>query len=348
MPMKRSSPGNIFSLCFLLSAGCSTFSGLEAAREDANTAAASDETATFGARTDVDSAGDIGTPGEETAGGGATPAEDGGAAPATVAPTTSGSLCATAASDPSAAATVSGYLDEMPYGAPKGTLRAQVIDTVIRACDAFAPSGAGWKRNYCWAHLTSEILKESTFNTAASVTDAYATRAIGSQTANDPTMGLMQIRFSSVVHDFVASGPMDRLACIGCTLPASLTSHVSEAGSSSFWAVSGPTTHRALVESVSCNIGFGAWYVYLNATGNGSSSKPTYVADYCAGRGTSANLVTGLRTFLEGPSAIYGSNVAANSYVNAIKTNFDSMVGAVSGTHPFLLPLTPKTSTFCR
>lgn len=337
----------IIATALFLGTGCTTFNSLEAASERDHDDTSARENATFGATANVDTAGGAAdeSQGEEADGPEASPSADGGAAPTT--PSTGGALCATAASDPTAAATVGSYLDKIRSGAPTGSLRTQVIDAVVRACDAFAPTGAGWQRRYCWAHLTSEILKESTFRPTVSVTDAYATRAIGSQTANDPTVGLMQIRFSSVVHDFVAKGPADRLACIGCTLPSSLTAHVSETGNSSFWAVTGPSANRDLVEDVACNIGFGAWYVYLNATGNGSASKPTYVADYCAGQGTAANLVTGLRTFLEGPSAVHGF-VEGNSYVSAIKSTFDTMVGTVTGTHPFYLTLSPSRSTYCR
>lgn len=335
----------VFTMGSFFAAGCTTFSSADEARViDGASGSGGESATTFGAETNG-----------AMAGGGAETGSDGGS-DATPTSSSDGSI-ATGASDPTAATTVGTYLDKLGSAGPEGTLRTQVIDAVIRACDAFAPP-AGWPRSYCWAHLASEILKESSYNPASSVTDSYATRAIGSQTANDPTVGLLQIRFSSVVHDFVAQGPTARLASVGCTLPASLMAHASESGSSSFWAVTGPSANRSLVESVPCNVGFGAWYVYLNATGNGKSSGGTYLADYCAGQGTKANLVTGFRSFLEGPTAAYGvlgsmsalqsSDSNGYAYIDAMKTSFDAMIGTVSGTHPFFLPLAPSTSTYCR
>lgn len=346
---------SVLALGLFSVAGCMTFSSADEAKVVDRGGASSGESATLAAETNVvaagsgaggdgtvKAAGDVGTAASATAADGSAPG-------------------ATAASDPAAAATVATYLDKIGSEGPTGTLRTQVIDAVIRACDVFAPPAgkdAGWQRTYCWAHLASEILKESTYNPTSSVTDSYATRAIGSQTANDPTVGLLQIRFSSVVHDFVAQGPTDRLAFVGCTFPASVTSHASEAGDSSFWAVTGPSANRSLVESVSCNVGIGAWYVYMNATGNGKSTGTTYLSNYCAGQGTKANLVTGLSSFLEGPTAAYGalgsmsqvqsSDGGSYAYINAIKTSFDAMIGPVGGTHPFFLPLVPTTSSYCR
>ena len=106
-----------------------------------------------------------------------------------------------------------------------------------------------------------------------------------SETADNPTIGLLQIRFSSTVHDFAAQGPQDRLACVGCTFPSTFATHASESGDSDFWAVSGPTQNLTLMESVACNVGMGAWYYYTYATGNGNPSKVTYLAQYCAGQG---------------------------------------------------------------
>ena len=343
-----------FAVSLFFTAGCMTFSSADEARViDGASGSGGENATTFGAAAKAATIGS-GEASGEAAGTGSDDGSD-----ATPTPTADGSI-PTGTNDPDATTTVGTYLNKLGSAGPKGTLRTQVIDTVIRACDAFAPPArsGGWQRRYCWAHLASEMLKESSYNPASLVMDSYATRAVGSETANDPTVGLLQIRFSSVVHDFVAQGPTDRLSFIGCTLPASLTSHKSEAGSSSFWAVTGPTANRSLVQSVACNVGFGAWYVYMNATGNGKSTGGTYLSDYCAGKGTTANLVTGFRAFLEGPTAAYGvvgsmsqlqsADGSGHAYINAMKTTFDAMVGAVSGTHPFFLSLSPSTKTYCR
>jgi hypothetical protein len=276
------------------------------------------------------------------------------------------SACSGSTDDPAAAATISGYLDTLPYSDPTGTERSQVIDAIIKACVEFGPppTDTGWQPQYCWAHLVAAIEKESSYGQTEDVLDSYGKRTVtvggASEAADDPTIGLLQIRFSSTVHDFAAEGPQDRLSCVGCTFPSTFASHASESGDSDFWAVSGPTQNLALMESVACNVGMGAWYYYTYATGNGNPSKVTYLAQYCQGQGTEANLITGLRSHLEGPAAANGvvadmsaltalmtSDSNAYSYVTTIKGWFDKMVGAVSGTHPFFIPLAPSTAQYC-
>jgi hypothetical protein len=117
----------------------------------------------------------------------------------------------------------------------------------------------------------------------------------------------------------------------------------------------------SVMQNAACNVGLGAWYYYLNATGNGNPSAATYLAGYCSGKGTAANLVTGLRSHLEGPSggkgviadmngvnALQATDSGAYQYVTNIKTWFDSMIGPVSGTHPFFVRLAPNVPEYCR
>jgi hypothetical protein len=281
--------------------------------------------------------------------------------------------CSGAAADPVAASTISGYMDKLPYGPPKkqndppqpGDARYPLIDAIIKSCAEFGPPSsvdAGWQQQYCWAHLTAAIDKESSYNATSVVADTYSTRTVGTETAADPTIGLLQIRFSSTVHDYAVQGPPASLACVGCTFPANFADHKNDSGggNSDFWAVSGPTPNLALMQSVPCNVGLGAWYYYTYATGNGNASQVTYLAQYCQGKGTAANLTTGLRSHLEGPdgakgviadidalTALMSSDSNAYNYITQIKSWFDSMVGTVSGTHPFFITLVPNPSQYC-
>ena len=273
------------------------------------------------------------------------------------------SSCVTAETDPAAATTIGGYLDKLGGAGPQGALRPKVIDAILRSCEMFGPSAAknaGWQRNYCWAHVASELLKESSYNPNSVVNDAYGKRTVSGQTANDPTVGLFQIRFSSALHNYVAGGSISRLSCVGCTLPSSLAAHKTESGDSAFWAVSGPTANLSTLEDVACNVGLGTWYLYLNATGNGKASAPTYLDGYCKGQGTAGNLITGFRSYVEGPTS--GKGIVANqaafdalqssdskiyNYVTAVRGSFDSMI-TPSGTHPFFALLAPSPSQFCK
>jgi hypothetical protein len=255
-------------------------------------------------------------------------------------------------------------LNTLPYSNPTGTERTQVIDAIIKACSEFGPpaSDTGWKPQYCWAHLVAAIEKESSYNATENVADTYSKRAIGAETANDPTIGLLQIRFSSTVHDFAAEGPLDKLACIGCTFPASFATHKNDSGggNSDFWAVSGPPQNLALMESVACNVGLGAWYYYTYATGNGNAGQVTYLDAYCKGQGTAANLTTGLRSHLEGPdgakgvlanlaalNALQTSDSNAYNYITQIRTWFDTMMGGSPTPDPFFITLSPMPSQYC-
>jgi hypothetical protein len=275
-----------------------------------------------------------------------------------------GSGCSGSAADPAAATAVSGLLDKLPSGNPTGAERAAIIDAIIRSCEAFGPRAAkdpGWERTYCWAHLVSAIHKESTYDASQLTQDSYGIRTTSAGKANDPTVGLLQIRFSSTVHDYVQQGPLASLSCVGCTFPGSYATHASEPDDSAFWAVTGPIQNLSVMREVACNVGLGAWYYYLNATANGKPSSTTYLSSYCAGQGTAGNLVTGLRSHFSGPdggrgvianmsalNALQGTDNSGYQYVTAIKSLFDVMVGPVSGTHPFFLTLSPDSAQYCR
>ena len=257
-------------------------------------------------------------------------------------------------------------MDKLPAGKqPTAAARPVIIDTVIKACQVFGPNAAkdpGWQRQYCWAHIVSAIAKESSYNAALSIKDAYGMRTIGATKANDPTVGFLQTRFSSTAHDFAQEGRLDSLSCVGCTFPPSFDAHKAESGDSDFWAVSGPTANASLMMSPACNIGLGTWYYYVNATGNGNPSAVTYVPPYCNNnKGVAGNLITGLLSHLKGPdggkgviadqngvNALQGNDNNAYTYVTTIKGTFDAMVGPVAGTHPFFLKLAPDVPEFCR
>jgi hypothetical protein len=274
----------------------------------------------------------------------------------------SGGACAP--DDPTAVARVDGYMDKLQNPPPAGAVRDEAAAAIVKACEVFGPSpsaNAGFKKEHCYAHLVASISKESGYNAKVTVKDGYATRSVGGMTANDPVVGLLQIRFSSTVHEMVALGALDRLACVGCPIPASVTQHASEAGNSAFWAVSGPSQNMSLMQNVACNVGMGAWYYYVASQGNGKASAVTYPDQYCGGAGTGGNVITGLLSHLNGfeggrglvanqaaLSALQGTNPGGYGYVTEIKTSFDAMIGPVSGTHPFFLKLAPEPSRHCK
>ena len=83
-----------------------------------------------------------------------------------------------------------------------------------------------WLRK-CEAVLTSAIVAESSYTPTSVVVDSYATRTVGGVTANDPTVGLLQIRFSSTVHDYNYFGSLPKMAMVaadGSTGPLKVSS----------------------------------------------------------------------------------------------------------------------------
>lgn len=313
-----------------------------------------DPTNTTGAGASTSSGGSSGasSSGSTSSGGSSSGDPDGG---------TPGTGCGGTAADPASAVIVESYIDKLPFDKPTGTGRAEVVDAILRACEVFSPSNAAWQKKHCWAHLVSAILKESSYNAQLVENDSYGQRAIGNQKANDPIVGLLQIRFSATVHDYALLGDVDKMACVGCPIPQELVTKSTISNDSPFWAVSGPTQYMSLMQKRACNIGFGAWYYYQAATSNGNASKTTYPENYCAGTATAGNLVTGLRSHFKGPEVgrgVIGSMTGVNAlqssdndsyvYITEIKKYFDSMNGAVNGTHPFFVLLQPEKARYCR
>ncbi len=178
-----------------------------------------------------------------------------------------------------------------PVGAPFDTLAC----SIAMSCLEFAPSEANWLRK-CEAVLTSAIVAESSYNPDSVVMDQDSTRPINGTTANDPTIGLLQVRFSSTVHDYNYYAPMGKIAAIGCTWPSELTTQADDA---TFWATQGGANYISFMQQVPCNIGLAAWYYFYNATGNGGSNA-VWISDYCSGQGIAGTMVVGLLSHLMG------------------------------------------------
>jgi hypothetical protein len=129
---------------------------------------------------------------------------------------------------------------------------------------------------------------ESSYNPASVVNDSYGGTA-------DPTVGLLQDRFSSTVHDYNYYGPMAKMAAIGCTWPSEL---LTQADTSSWWRANG-VNYLSFMQDVACNIGLATWYYFYNATGNGGSTA-VWISNYCAGQGVAGTMVVGLLSHLMG------------------------------------------------
>jgi hypothetical protein len=178
---------------------------------------------------------------------------------------------------------------------PAGTAFNRLACSIAMSCVEFAPMETNWLRK-CEAVLTSAIVAESSYTPTSVVYDSYSTRTVSGTTADDPTVGLLQVRFSSTVHDYNYYGPMAKIAAIGCSWPSALT---SQADTATFWATQGGTTYLSFMQDVSCNIGLAAWYYFYNATGNGGSSA-VWISNYCAGQGVAGTMVVGLLSHLLG------------------------------------------------
>jgi len=256
--------------------------------------------------------------------------------------------------------TITGWFtnkDIIPDWATKnmGGQRDAIISAIVKTCEQFGPPAAsnpGWKPEYCWAHLTGAALKESSYTPTLNDTEAspgrdqYSVRLLPSgKTAYDPTVGLLQIRFSSTVKDYNQYGPRAAMTAIGCTFPD--LGHTTENGDSDFWAATGAKANMAMMTNVACNVALGAWYYYVNATGQGTQSKTIYVYNYCsAGCGqlcpTAATLTVGLLSHLNGPSGAYRTDSGSLGYVSAIKTTFQQCLGGtLPSPDPFTVKLNP-------
>jgi hypothetical protein len=221
-------------------------------------------------------------------------------------------------------------------------LKNQIIDAIVKSCIEFAPPGDEWQI-YCEAQIASSMLKESSYQQELVVTDGYATRDVSGTPANDPTIGFLQVRFSSTVSDYNALGPLDKMQRIGCDFQ----DFGHDTSDQNFWAVTGPTANLTFMETPACNIGLATWYYYYNATGNGDANNPTYLYQYCQGNGVPANLIIGLLSHLRGPGGAHQEPTATDPYVVAIKDQFQVFLGTVD-PDPFTIELSPDTTKYCR
>jgi hypothetical protein len=239
----------------------------------------------------------------------------------------------------------SGAYSNINSNFPLGAARDKLVNSIVASCTAFAPPLANWQV-YCEAVITSAIVSESTYNPTEVVNDAYATMDGG---ANDPTVGLLQIRLSSTVHDYNYYGSLPKIAAIGCTWPSALTSLAS--GDTTTWHnLGGTATYLTFMEDPACNIPLATWYYFMNATGNGGPNA-VYAADYCAGRGIAGNVVIGLLSHLQGP-AFTPRNPnppnASNPYPAGIKFRFVNLLGGLATPDPFIVTLSPVVTQYCR
>ena len=225
------------------------------------------------------------------------------------------------ADDPATRAAIEACMLQLPWGAPDLTEeeRAPIITAIINTCAAFAPEGDEWQQ-WCQMFLVAAINKESSYNTHAN------------DTGNDPSTGLLQIRFSSTVVDFADQGPIETLERIGCDF-GTVTEDDSFA------------TKRDMMLDVTCNIAIGAWYYFIFGSGNGGSDA-VWVWQYCSGQGEAGSLHIGMACHLMGAEAAHSSLSGADDYYNTIKSWFDPCV-TYSGTHPFERPLAPERRKYC-
>jgi hypothetical protein len=172
---------------------------------------------------------------------------------------------------------------------PAGAAFDKLACSIAMSCVEFAPVETDWLRK-CEAAITSAIVAESSYNPLLVVNDAYGGTA-------DPTVGLLQIRLSSTVHDYNYHGPMTKIAAIGCNWDATLTAATDN---TTFWRAQG-ANYLPFMQDVSCNIGLAAWYYFYNATGNGGASA-VWISNYCSGQGIAGTMVVGLLSHLQGGS----------------------------------------------
>jgi hypothetical protein len=233
----------------------------------------------------------------------------------------------------------SGAYNNINKNFPLGTARDRLVNSIVGSCTAFAPPLPNWQL-YCEAIISSAIVSESTYNPTEVVNDTYATM----NGHNDPTVGLLQIRLSSTVHDYNYYGSLPKIAAIGCSWPAALS---ALANSDPTWSTLGGTaTYLAFMEDPACNVPLATWYYFTNATGNGGTSA-VYAAQYCAGQGIAGDVVIGLLSHLLGP-AFPRPPDATNAYPAGIKYRFVNILGALPSPDPFLVTLSPNVAQYCR
>jgi len=225
--------------------------------------------------------------------------------------------------DPNARAAIDECMLQLPWGAPdlSSAERDPIITAIINTCAEFAPPGAEWQ-TWCQMFLVAAINAESSYDVLAGSVGA----------GNDPTVGLLQIRFTSTVIDFADYGPVDALARIGCDF-GTVTDSDSYA------------TKGDMMLDVNCNIAIGAWYYFIFGSGNGGDDA-VWVWEYCMGGGVTGSLHIGMACHLMGAEAAHSSLEGADYYYNQIREWFDPCV-SYSGTHPFELPIDPDTNKYC-
>jgi hypothetical protein len=246
---------------------------------------------------------------------------------------------------------------------PAGAAFDKLACSIAMSCAEFAPMETDWLRK-CEAVVTSAIVAESSYNPISVVTDSYASRAVTGGTANDPTVGLLQVRFSSTMHDYNYNGPMAKMAAIGCTWPAALQ---TQADTTLFWATEGGTTFLSFMQDVTCNIASATWYYFYNATGNGGTTA-VWISNYCKGQGIAGTMVTGLLSHLQGgsyprpadPNNTYPWGIECCSCGNPSGCTCTGCTGRFAafmgiGTpnsrpspDPFLENLTPEPTKYCK
>jgi hypothetical protein len=154
------------------------------------------------------------------------------------------------------------------------------------------------------------------------------------------------------VKDYNQFGPRAAMTAVGCNFPD--LGHTTEDGNSDFWAATGAKANMSMMTNVACNAALGAWYYYVNATGQGTQNKTIYVYQYCmAGCGsscpTAATLTVGLLAHLNGPSGAYRTDSGSLGYVNAIKSTFQQcMGGTLPSPDPFTVKLNPSRTQYCQ
>ncbi len=223
---------------------------------------------------------------------------------------------------------------------PVGSTRDRLVDSIVGACAAFAPQLPNWIE-YCEAIVASAIVSESTYNPTEVVNDSYSMSHGGGM---DPTVGLLQVRFSSTVHDYQYDGPLSVIASIGCSWPSNLASLSSSDAS---WNDTG-ANYLSFMEDPACNVPLATWYYFLNATGNGGAN-PVYAAGYCTqGQAVAGDVVVGLISHLMGPGFTRPDD-PNNAYPAGIDYRFNLLVGQsqINPSAQFTQTLQPNVAQYC-
>jgi hypothetical protein len=234
----------------------------------------------------------------------------------------------------------SGASQNITKNFPLGPTRDRLVNSIVGSCAAFAPKLPNWIL-YCEAVVASAIVSESTYNPDEVVNDGTSMAAGG----NDPTVGLIQVRFSSTVHDYNSNGPITTITNIGCAWPTATFAALSATA----WTNSG-SQYISFMEDPACNVPLATWYYFYNATGNGgpTTASVVYIAQYCQGMGIAGDMVIGLLSHLDGPAGFPRPADATNPYPAGIKYRFTNLLGALPSPDPFAVSLSPSVAQYCR